>query len=256
MSRPRTYKTEAIVLKQMPFGEADRVLTLYSPEMGKVHAVAKGVRRTRSKLGGHLELLNRVSISLAQGRNLDVVSEVEVIQTFRAVREDLQRLSRALYMAELVDSFSTEGASNDEVYQLLLDGLAWLEESRQQDLLLRYFELRLLDYCGYRPELFYCVECRSTLEPGDHLFSCAVGGVLCPACRAASNDPMTPAPLNAMKLLRFLQREQYARAESMRVPPASVSEAERLLQAYLRFLMEKELKSAEFMNLVASTIPG
>ena len=257
MSRPRTYKTECVVIKQTPIGEADRILTLYTPDMGKVRAVAKGVRRTKSKLGGHLELLNNVSVSLSQGRNLDVLTEAEAVQSFKGFREDLRRLSMALYVAELIGGFSVEQSANYGLYQLLLDTLGWLERTRQPDLLLRYFEMQLLDHSGYRPELHRCVECRSKLEPGQHLFDCEGGGFLCPTCRVNSRQALIPASLNAMKVLRLLQRErEYARVDGLRVSPGLLHEIERLLRAYVRFLVERELKSAEFMGLVSSGSTG
>ena len=254
MARPRTYKTEAVALRQMPIGEADRILTLYTPDMGKLRVIAKGIRRTKSRLGGHLELLNCVSVSLSQGRNLDVVTEAEVIQSFRGFRDDLQSLSKALYVAELVDRFSIEHSPNYEIYQILLGVLARLEKVGQSDLLLRHFEIHLMELSGYRPELRSCVECRSRLEPGDHYFSSAVGGVLCPNCRVKSDDPMIPISLNGMKVLRFLQRDaDYSDAAGLNVSPKLFAEIERLLQSYIRFLVERDLKSVEFMNLVSSS---
>ena len=163
MSRPRVYKTEAVVLKQMPLAEADRILTLFTPDVGKVRAVAKGVRRIKSRFGGHLELMNRVSVSIAYGRNLDNINEAQVIDSFRAFRDDLERLSHSFYIAELVDVFSTENLASYEVYQLLLDTLDWLGRTSQTELLLRYFELRLVEFSGYRPEIYSCVQCRSVL---------------------------------------------------------------------------------------------
>ena len=106
--RLRTYKTEGVVLKQMPLGEADRILTILTPDVGKVRAVARGVRRAKSRLGGHLDLLNQVSVSLSKGRSLDAVNEAEAFRSFRVLREDLERVSKALYMAELADGFSVE----------------------------------------------------------------------------------------------------------------------------------------------------
>ncbi len=253
MVRPRTYKTEAVALRQIPLGEADRILTIYTPDMGKLRVVAKGIRRTKSRLGGHLELLNCVSVSLSQGRNLDVITEAQVIQSFRGFRDDLRLLSRALYVAELVDRFSDERSPNYEVYLLLLEVLSWLEQAGQSDLLLRHFELHLLEYSGYRPELRACVECRVMLEPGDHYFSSAVGGVLCPDCRVKSDDALILISLNAMKVLRFLQRDaDCTGAAELKVSSRLQAEIERLLHAYVRFLVERELKSAEFMSLVSS----
>ena len=257
MSTPRTYKTEAVVLKQMPLGEADRILTFYTQDMGKVRAVAKGVRRPKSRLGGHLELLNGVAVSLSQGRDLDVVTEAQVGHSFRGLREDLERLSRGLYVAELVDGFSVERSSSYTLYRLLLDTLGSLETTAQPDLALRHFEVRLLDVCGYRPELNACVDCRSTLEPGDHVFSCAAGGVLCPDCRAGSDDALVPLSLNAMKVLRFFQRHRdYGQAETLQISGRLPREIERVLRTYIRFLLERQLKSADFIHLVSSSRPG
>ena len=254
MARPRIYKTEAVVLRQMPLGEADRILTLFTPDRGKVRAVAKGVRRARSRVGGHLELLTCVSISVSQGRNLDVVGEAQVIQVFRGIREDLPKLSQALYIAEIVDRFSVEHSSNEAVYRLLLDTLGLLEETGQPELVLRYFELHLLDDSGYRPELFVCIECRIELDPGTHYFSNAKGGVICPNCRTGFTEAMAPLSVGAMKVLRFLLRNpDYAVVSQLQISVVVMREVERLLRNYLRFLAERDLKSAEFMNLVSSS---
>ena len=251
--RLRTYKTEAVVLKQMPLGEADRILSLFTPDEGKVRAVAKGVRRTKSRLAGHVEPLNQVSVSLYHGRNLDVVTEAQAIRSFRPIREDLGRLSKAIYLADLVDSFSAEQAPNLPVYGLLVTALERLEDATQPDLLLRHFEMHLLDHSGYRPQLQHCVECSDQLDPGDHMLSCAKGGVLCPACRTDSGAGLVPVSLGAMKVLRFLQREvDYRKVDGLTLSDAVSAQIERVLRTYIRFLIEREVKSAEFMRLVSS----
>lgn len=254
MTRPRNYKTEAVVLRHIPLGEADRILTLYTPDMGKVRAVAKGVRRVKSRLGGHLELLNRVSVALYEGKSLDVVTEAQVVQNFRAIREDLEPLSRAMYVAELVDGFTSERSPSQAIYTLLVDGLAELEKAAPHDLLMRYFEMRVLEYAGYRPELIQCVACRSTLEPRSHLFSCGDGGVLCPACRVTSSEAMLPVSVGAMKVLRYLQREdRYANVSGLKISGGLLAEARRLLGANIRFLLERDLRSAEFISRLSSS---
>ena len=250
MSRLRTYRTEGVVIRQMPLGEADRILTLCSPDLGKVRAVAKGVRRTKSRLGGHLELLNRASVSVAIGRNLDTISEASAISTFGGIREDLGRVSRAMYVAELVDTFLMEGNGNRAIYNLLLNSLLWLERADNQDLLMRWFEMRLLECSGYMPELVHCVECREWLEPADHLFACDAGGALCPSCRSASSGPLLPVPVNTMKTLRFVQREtRFDNVETLNVPVQIMKDVERLMRNYIRHIMEREIKSAEFVSL-------
>ncbi len=253
MSRIRTYRTEGVVIRQMPLGEADRILTLCSPDMGKVRAVAKGVRRTKSRLGGHLELLNRASVSVAIGRNLDTISEASAISTFGGIREDLGRVSRAMYVAELVDTFLMEGNGNRAIYSLLLNSLLWLERADNQDLLMRWFEMRLLECSGYMPELVHCVECREWLEPADHLFVCDAGGVLCPSCRSASSGPLLPLRVNTMKTLRFVQRElQFDNVETLRVSEQILKDTERLMRSYIRYIAEREVRSAEFVSLTTN----
>ena len=253
MSRSRVYKTEAVVLKQTPLGEADRILTLFAPDIGKVRAVGKGVRRVKSRLGGHLELLNLVDVSVYSGRNLDVIQEAQATRTFRGFKEDLPRLSKALYIAELVESVTAEWSASDALYDLLVLSLDWLERQEHPDLLIRHFEVQFLEHAGYKPELYLCVECRSRLEPDDHMFSCANGGVLCPTCRVRSGEILLPIALNTMKVLRFLQqRDRYDDVVGLRTSAQQMTQIERLTRTYVRFLLEKELKSVEFMDRVTS----
>lgn len=249
MNRYRTYRTEGVVIRQMPLGEADRILTLCSPDMGKVRAVAKGVRRAKSRLGGHLELLNRASVSVAIGRNLDTISEAYAISTFSGIRDDLQRVSRGLYVAELVDCFSFEGNGNHAMYSLLLGTLHRLESGNNLAMLTRWFEMRLLECSGYMPELVHCVECRNWLEPADHLFASESGGALCQNCRVSSSGALIPLPLNTMKTLRFVQREAaFDKLERLSVPAHIQQDMERLMRTYIRHIVEREVKSAEFVN--------
>src|SRR6266516_3377843 len=108
MKAPRVYRTEAVVLKGYDYGEADRILTLLTPEHGKVRAIAKGVRRTKSRKAGHLDLFTRSNLLLAHGRELDVLTQAEALETFRPVRENLWLSTCAHYVSELVDSLTAE----------------------------------------------------------------------------------------------------------------------------------------------------
>ena len=132
MSRPRVYKTEAVVLKRTNLGEADNIVTLYTPNLGKIRAVAKGIRRPRSKLCGNLDLLTRSALLLAQGQNLDIVTQCQSIEGFPLVKNDLNRIGCALYIAELLDQFTVEHVENYPVYRLLNTDLLWLGEARRR----------------------------------------------------------------------------------------------------------------------------
>ena len=188
MPPPHVYKTVAIVLRHRKLGEADKILTLFTANYGKLDAVAKGVRRPTSKLAGHVEPLTYSTFLLAQGRELDIVTQAETLEPLTPLREDLERLGRGLYAAELVDRFTPDRQESYPLFRLLLETLRRLATRDDLDLALRYFEVQLLDELGYRPQLDRCVSCEAALEPTTNFWSAASGGVLCPAC--AADEPL------------------------------------------------------------------
>ncbi len=123
MRLARVYQTEAIVLKRIKLGEADKILTLYSPTIGKFRAVAKGVRRPKSRLGGHVELLTRTSLLVAHGQNLDIVTQAQLVEPYLGLRDHLPAAGLAMYLAELVDQFTEERLANAPLYVLLAEAL-------------------------------------------------------------------------------------------------------------------------------------
>ncbi|MFW0859767.1 MAG: DNA repair protein RecO [Dehalococcoidia bacterium] len=247
MTAPKIYKTEAIVLKHADLGEADRILTLYTPNMGKLKALVRGARRSRSKLGGHVEPITHCSLVLARGRSLDTVTQSQTIESFLSIRNDLWLTARALYLIELADVFTPERSENYSVYKLLLDALHELGKVRRFELLFRYFEIQLLGHVGYQPQLRDCLNCRSSLRPVENFFSPSGGGVLCPNC--AHTEPVVqPISVNALKVMRLLQRGDYATASRLRLVPELSRELERIVQGYIRYLLEREIKATGFLD--------
>ena len=251
MATRKTYRTRGIVLRHVPIGEADRIVTIFTPELGKVRAVARGVRRTMSKLSGHLEPLTYVAVSISHGRTLDVVNEAQTVRSFRGLREDLPLMSQAVYLAELADAFLAEREAGHDLFALLSDCLDALESSAEPSRLLPWFEVRMLGLSGFAPELHECVECRLTLGPGDYVYSSDLGGVVCDGCRALSSGPVLPLSLGANKVLRYYARRDLGDALDLAVPPPVSREVSRVLRSYIRHVLERELKSVEFMDLVA-----
>jgi len=250
MINSRFYRTEAIVLKYVPIGDADRVLTCFTPEIGKFQAVARGARKTKSKLGGHVEILNCVRLSIAKGKNLDVVTQADSIYGFRRIKEDLSRLSCALYMADLVNNFSVAQLPNVAIYKLLRDSLIHLNSQSGYSLLLRYFETKLLFHSGSQPELFNCINCQTKLTPNNHLFAVHLGGILCPDCRVSSSSNNIFVSLGSLNILRHLQRDNYSEIENFQVSKEHSTETENILRKYINYLLEREIKSVAFMKLV------
>lgn len=247
MGRPRIYNTEVIVLRSRPLGEADRVLTLITPGLGKIEAKARGVRKAASKLGGHLEPLTRSSLTLAKGQSIDTVTGAESLETFSSVKDSLERLARGIYLTELVDALSPLDAPLPAVYDLFLECLRALGEEGDLDLVLRYSELQLLIHSGFMPELYQCTECHSLIAPHHHFLSPQAGGALCPACSSSYSDAMGLS-LNAMKVLRFLAAARITSAIPLRVGPPLHRELAALMDSYLRYTLERELRSAAFLR--------
>jgi DNA repair protein RecO (recombination protein O) len=250
-SRERVYRTEAIVLRRQDFGEADRLTTVYSPQYGKLRLVAKGVRRIHSRKAGHLEPFTRATLMIAQGRDLDLITQAEAIETYPQIRADLIRLSQASYLLELLDRFTIEeGEGNRALYQLLLATLERLALGKDEPAAsIFYFELRLLDLVGYRPELNRCVECGNPTQPQDQFFSYQQGGVLCPQC-GVERRGLQPISLMALKLMRYYQRSDFAAASAPRIPSTLFSEVESLMEGYISYLLEQRLRVPAFLRKI------
>ncbi|MBI4218764.1 MAG: DNA repair protein RecO [Chloroflexi bacterium] len=250
-SRPRFYSAEAVVVRQIDIGEADRLLTLLTPSRGILRATARGARKPGSKIGGHPELLCHVTVALSASRSpLDTVSQAETIDSFRALLADLNLLSRGLYVAELTERFSVEDAPAPAMFRQLVDGLRTLQTAASPDVFLRWYELRLMSINGFLPEFQRCVDCGSDLAPEDHVFSASRGGLVCPKCRGRGDDPLIPATLNAVKVLRFLRRAGWPEAASLRVSDDDHRRVERITRTHLQYVLDRDVKSTAFLDEV------
>jgi DNA repair protein RecO (recombination protein O) len=249
MARERLYCAEAVVLKRTDFGEADRLLTLYTPHLGKHRAIAKGVRKLISRKAGHVELFTHTQLLLAKGRSLDIVSQAETIAAFPLLRTDLVRTSRAYYVAELLDRFSEEGIENHPLFELLVKVLTWLDSQPSLDLAVRFFELRLLDLVGYRPQLFQCIGCRAEIQPQLNYWSPADGGVLCPRC-GEIHPHAQPMTVNSLKVLRYLQTHPAEGCYHLRLGAEVQRDVENAMLRYVTCYLERNLKSIEFIRLL------
>jgi DNA repair protein RecO (recombination protein O) len=251
--RERLYRTEAVILRRHDVGEADRLITLYTPNKGKLRAIAKGARKPSSRKAGHLELFAHSSLLMAKGQNLDLITQAETIHGYRELREDLERLTQAHYVAELLDQLGTEGQESRLTFDLLVATLERLCDTHDLLLTTRIYELRLLALEGYQPQLFRCLDCGETIQPVVNYFDPAQGGVLCPRCGEGlssgrgSNRTVRPVSVNALKVLRYLQTHTYQENMRLRLRASTHRELETLLLHYVTYVLERNLKSIEFL---------
>ena len=202
------YRSKGIVLRSIRYGEADRILDLYTLDAGLVSTIAKGIRRTKSRIGGRLEPLSCVDFLAYEGRTLDTITQVEVLRSFHGVREDLKRLEVAGGIVATIRALSGGDEADRRVFNLLYHALDALESRESSfDSVGVAFSLKLSILAGYTPRLDACVSCdqdpSQALDGTPPYFAPSLGGVLCADCRAAASDAF-PLPLEALFVLQTL----------------------------------------------------
>src|SRR5512142_3120579 len=216
-----SFRVEAVILRHRDYVEADRMLTLYTAQLGKTRALVKGARKITSRKAGHLEPFTHVKLQLAKGRDLPLVTQADTIDAYLPLRENLVLTSQASYVLELLDRFTYEdGSENSAIFRLLTETLGRLSSGDDPWIVTRYYEMRLLDYLGFRPQLFECANCRREILPEDQFFSFAAGGVICPTC-GQGLPRLKPISVDTLKYLRHFQRSKYAEA-ARAMPSAQV----------------------------------
>lgn len=245
--RNRLYCTEAIVLNRQNYGEADRIFVLYTPSRGRMSVIAKGIRRPKSRFGSYLDYFARVSLDLAKGRELDVVTGVSAIDPHERLRTDTESYGYAAYFAELTRHLTQDRQENRPLYDLLASSLALVSEGVDPWPVARHFELGILTLLGYRPELFRCVNCTRELEAVPNSFSSQLGGMLCPSCRLA--DPAAISlSIDAQKYLRTLARSGLTSVIRLSVPEPVRNEVAHAVASYLRFVAERDFSSLRVLD--------
>lgn len=229
-----SYQTNAIVIGRTNFGEADRIIRIITPDHGKLSAVAKGVRRIKSRSGGHLELLSDVALTLNKGRNLDVVTSARLSWYPHELAGNYERLGLAFMTAGMIDRLVEENHPQPDIYNLTGEMLHLLEAGQGGRLPELWFKLRLLQLLGYRPELGACLACGRKSAEASYSFSSERGGIVCETCREAIATPM---PHPAIKLWRILSDHEFNRvthiAGAEALAAASLADCDSFYQYHL-----------------------
>ena len=247
-------RTEAIVLKTKNLREADKLITLYTREHGKMQAVAKGLRKVKAKYGASLEMFthNQVMLFTKTERDIAKVTGCKVLHPFYGLRESFFKYSMASYLLELVDQFSEHNQANDDIFNLLGKSLSLMEtgalKTRENYLLLwDWFALKVLEYSGYRLALERCVLCQDRIAGYESLafISLAQGGLICPECRGKAGvlEKLDQADLQG---LRRLQVSELGHLAALDIDPAARLTIKNILEAYFAYLLGYTLNCSEF----------
>lgn len=260
------YRDSAVVLRVAKLGEADRIVTLLTRRNGRVRAVAKGVRRTRSKFGGRLEPFGHVDLQLYAGRNLDIVTQAVSLDTFGpALAADYPRYTCATAIAETAERMTAEEREPAlRLFLLVVSALrALVETDRDPALVLDAFLLRALALSGWAPALRECARCGTPGgSDGDSgagrdfhsAFHVASGGSLCPDCRGAgAGGAVRPAP-STLQLMAALAEGDWPSAEAATGPDRR--EASGLVAALLQWHLERTLRSLPLVDRATPATDG
>lgn len=242
----RLIHSEAFVITQTDYSEADRLYTLFTRKKGKLKVFARSVRKSRSRKAGHLQPLSLIQLMLAKGKTFWIITQSDTLKAYLPIKNDLEKTASALYIFELLDRFAPEEEPLIPLFNLVKDTMSRIEEEGDAFFPIKYFELRLLKFTGYMPDLVNCVQCGKEIQAQNQFFSAQRGGVLCPSCgRQISQSKEITLP--ALKYLRYIQRTPYENLTKIDPPDVVRKEIDAIMLYYLTYVTEKNLNTPAFI---------
>lgn len=246
------YRTEGIVLRTRNLGEADKIVTLYTKTNGKILAVARGSRRIRNRLLGPTQIFTHGRYLIFNGKNLDSLSQGDIVSSFQDLREDLDKMAATMYISELMDALIEPGEASQEVFSLLLNTLKMLSED-QINHALRVFELRFAKYLGYEPQLNNCINCGES--PAKDIFFSRQGGIVCQQCRSQLL-PVQALSRGTWELAKRILDWDWSRISILHPSEHSLAELEVCMRAFYDYRLAKPLQSLDFLRTLKEFPPS
>lgn len=241
-------KTQGVIIKRMDYSEADRILTILTLDHGKIKAIAKGSRKILSKMGGSLEPFCLVNFIFHQGKSFYIVTSATVENYFEKIHTDINKTAKAFYIGELIDKFLEEEESHPKVFELFVKYLQALDDDNDE-ILIPVFSAKILENLGFRPVTGECLHCRKKLFPEQNFWDDVEGGVICQAChdkfghgKKIDND--------IIKILRLIFSEKFSVGSKLNIDEGYKKTVARILENYVEGVIERELKSKNFLRQV------
>ncbi|SKC79538.1 DNA repair protein RecO [Maledivibacter halophilus] len=245
------YKTDAVVLRKNKISEADVILTLFTRKLGKIRAVAKGGRKPKASLSPASHIFVFGEFVLVKGKELDRISSADIHESFYSIREDLSKLAYASYFAELCDTVTVEGVTNNRLFDTFLKALSLITHVEDNfELIKLAFQLKLLDYSGFRPELTKCIECNGKKFKKIR-FNIEQGGIICDNCFNKSKGNVILIDLTMVKIMRYILKTDIITISKIKLNPLTINRLSYIIDKYILFhLQRKSFKSLEFLNTI------
>ncbi len=240
-------KTQGIVLKYTNLGEADKILTILTRNKGKVRAVAKGCRKPKSSLLASSEMFAFSEFVFYKGASLYHISQAETRETFYNLRNDLLKLSYAVFFVELADTVLQEEMVSERLFLLLAKALYYLAEGEHPIGLIHVaYQLKLMDISGYRPNLHHCVNCGET-ESQSFKFDIEQGGLLCENCEKIGKNIVRISP-GSIEAMRILLNTEISRLNTLKIDNTIFNEIDKLVKRFVAVHLDKQFKSLDFLE--------
>jgi len=244
-----SHKTTGIIIGKRDFGEADKILVVFTQDLGKIQVKAKGLKRALAKMAGHLEMFNLVKLELIKGKTFYIVIGAELIDGFTEIKQDFEKTGIYYYFCEVLNKILEEGVRHKNTFAFFLSVINKLNQKDSSNLILTvFFELNILSHLGFKPEFLVCVGCREDIGGHKFYFSQERGGVLCESCGQDDffADLLTP---NAVKLMRVILARDFSLLERVKMEPSIPAEVKKINGFFLEHILGRELKSKQFLNL-------
>lgn len=242
-------KWEGIVIRSVDYGESSKVVTLFTREQGKIGTMARGAKKTKSRLVAVSQLFTHgyYLCKTGPGTGMPDLSQGEIVESYRDLRQNLEHTAYAAYMAELLDRLTHEREPNPFLFQLLALTFRYIDDGKDAEILCRIFESKMLIVAGIAPRLHACVHCGAEREP--YAISVSQGGLLCPVCLPTDSYAIAVTP-TTWKLLRLFQLFDLERLGEIEVKPTTRSQLKHVLRSFIDQHLDLRLKSRAFLEQV------
>lgn len=252
-----TYKTQAIILKESDCLEADRLFYIYTQKYGKVQLKVKGGKKIQSKLSPHLQSMAMLDLLIARGRNYDRLAAVQLRQNFLQLKTSFTKIIIASYFLEIIEQLTKLNHPDQALLDLLADYLNLLDKKNFDQIkfrnLINFFTLKLLVLLGYAPQLYFCLSCHKKIIPDGNYFNPARGGLICQNCQKQNEAQAIKISTPAIKIIRFVAKENIGRLIKIQINQALSQELAHLVEEFLAYHLDRELKSKNFINLLLTS---
>jgi len=233
----------------MEYEEADKIVTIYTKNYGKIAAIAKGVRKTKSKFGSSLEIFTHSIFLIYKGRNIDIVSQTEILESFFSTSKEVIKFAFATNCVEIVNKLTEEREINIDLFNLLKEVLHYLRKTNDPKLLTLSFKWQTMSILGYRPSLNHCCRCnKSTEDQKEMYFNIREGGLVCNNCIAEDKEKCIKVYLYFIKLVRKILITPLSTISNATIPDKKMKELEKITDLYIAYHSEKSFKTDRFLK--------